>query len=191
MKQRSGRPQRAPRGTVTTHPAFAECQHQLLTEWDHQCNEACGNYPHNTKLRSNKQIFWLCNKCPAGQEHSWSAEPVFFTGHKSGCPICAGHVACRCKSLQVLFPDIATEWDQAKNTGQPRDYTAHSMQLAWWCSPQRGSWQQAIHTRTNSLASRLVRQRRRNQQYMLWLFKLISPVEAFAMAAQLPDSGLR
>ena len=75
LHQQSGCPKCPPKGTVIRHPTFAECQHPLLEEWDDKRNAACGNYPHSTKLRNNKQIFWLWGKCPAGQEHSWSAQP--------------------------------------------------------------------------------------------------------------------
>ena len=151
VSQQTGCPKCANRRTLMTHPTFAECQHPLLAEWDNKRNEAWGNFPYNTTLRSNKQIYWLCNKCPSGQEHSWSVRPADRTSRKqSGCPICSGHVACQCNSLQALFPDIAAEWDHTKNTGQPSDYTASSNRLAWWCSPQRGSWQQQIKARTAS-----------------------------------------
>ena len=159
VSQQSGCPRCAPRGTVTRHPTFAECQHPLLEEWDYKHNEACGNYPHNTKLKSHKQIFWLCKKCPAGQEHSWSAQPYSRTNrHQHGCPICAGHLACRCNSLQALFPTIAAEWDYTNNKGQLSDYTASSTHFAWWCSPERGSWQQTINDRTSNVKQRLKRQ---------------------------------
>ena len=158
VNMQSGCRQCAPRGTVIRHPTFAECQHPLLQEWDHTRNDVCGTYPHNTKLRSGKQIFWLCNKCPAGQEHSWSATPNRRTSSKrSGCPICAGQVACSCNSLQALFPKIAEDWDCDRNIGQPSHYTAHSHHLAWWNSPERGSWQQTIHSRTQGRSHRSVR----------------------------------
>ena len=149
VPEQCGCPKCPPRGAVTRHPTFAKCQHLLLEEWDHKRNEACGNYPRNTTLRSGKQIYWLCTKCPAGQEHSWLAEPNNRTGHKqSGCPICAGHVACQCNSLQALFPDIAAEWDHGRNKSLPSDYTAQSHHLAWWYTPQCGSWQQRVDHRT-------------------------------------------
>ena len=80
------------------HPTFAECQDPhskaVLAEWDHERNALKRNFPHNTSLRSAKQIFWLCNKCPAGQQHSWSAAPYNRTGKmNSGCPFCAGKAA--------------------------------------------------------------------------------------------------
>ena len=138
------------------HPSFAECQDPrgkaCLAEWDHERNAANRNFPHNTRLYSNKKIFWLCSKCPAGQQHSWSAMPNQRSGrHNSGCPFCAGHAACRCNSLQALYPAIATEWDYAKNQSQPSDHTAGSHDVAWWSKPQCGSWKQSINSRTTDV----------------------------------------
>ena len=64
-------------GKCIKHPTLAEWQdphgRALLAEWDHERNAPCGKFPLSTSLKSNKQIFWLCTKCPAGQQHSWSA----------------------------------------------------------------------------------------------------------------------
>ena len=166
VRQQSGCPKCAPRGPVIMHPTFEDCQHSLLAQWDYKRNEACGNFPHNTRLKSGKQIYWLCNKCPAGQEHSWSTTPSSRNRRQQrGCPICAGRVACRCNSLQAFFPEVAAEWDYGKNTGQPSDFTARSDRLAWWYSPQRGSWQQRIRERTDSFT--LLKYRLQNQQQIL------------------------
>ncbi|KAL3153629.1 hypothetical protein ABBQ32_013232 [Trebouxia sp. C0010 RCD-2024] len=133
----------------TKHPTLAECNHPLLEEWDKERNAAQGHFPDNVRLRSNKKIFWLCAKCPAGQQHSWSAQPFSQTGSvRAGCPFCAGQAACACNSLQALCPDTAAEWDYNRSQGQPCEYTASSTFLAWWLTPQRGSWQQTIASRT-------------------------------------------
>ena len=128
---------------------FAECKvpevRALLAQWDHARNAEHGHVSDKVRLQSAKQIFWLCTKCPAGQEHSWPAQPYNrMARNKTGCPPCAGKTACKCNSLQTLWPDIAAEWDYAKNGGQPNDYTAGSKHLACWVCPQRGSWQQSI-----------------------------------------------
>ena len=160
VSKQSGCPHCAYRGAVTRHPTFAECQHSLLTEWDHARNEPCGNYLDNTRLKSSKHIFWLCSNCPAGQEHSWSAPPRSRTDRlQHGCPVCAGKVACKCNSLQELFPATAAEWDYGKNQGRPSEYTAFSAYLAWWYTPQRGSWQQRINARTGYATTKLARQK--------------------------------
>ena len=111
-------------------------------------------------LRSNKQIFWLCPKCPAGQEHSWSAQPFSRTGRlKTSCPFCVGQAACRCNYLQALFPQAAAEWDYSKNQGHPSDYIASSTFLAWWSTPQHASWQQAINSRTQHVQQKRIPER--------------------------------
>ena len=136
------------------HPTIAE-DPALLAQWDHARNAEQGQFPHNIRLKSNKQIFWLCNKCPAGQEHSWSAAPYSRSSRiKPGCPCCAGKAACKCNSLQALYPAIAAEWDHGKNEDQPSNHTAGSRDMAWWSSPQRGSWQQSIHSCTSKVRNR-------------------------------------
>ena len=154
-KKKSGCPKCARRNSSKKnikHPTFAKCQDPqgkaALEEWDHECNAKRDNFPHNTTLRSAKQIFWLCTKCPAGQPHSWPAMPNQRSGSQSGCPFCAGKAACKCNSLQSLYPAIAAEWDQSKNQSQPSDHTAGSHCVAWWSKPQGGSWQQSINSRT-------------------------------------------
>ena len=151
------------------YPTFAESQdpqaRACLAEWDHEKNALQGKFPSNTTLPSSKPIFWLCTKCPAGQKHSWSAKPHNRTSrHQTGCPFCAGQAACRCNSLQTLYPDIAAEWDYAKNASQPSNYTAGSTYLAWWISPQRGSWQQSIDARTSMVKQKAARLKHIHQQ---------------------------
>lgn len=138
------------RSSPGKHPTFAEFRHQLLAEWDHTRNAAQGNYPHNINVKSIKKIHWLCGHCPGGQEHSWSAPPNDRTSrYKPGCPFCAGKAACRCNSLQALFPDMASEWDYSRNKRQPDDIPACSTDSAWWVNAKRGNWKQTIQSRTN------------------------------------------
>ena len=137
----------------------------LLAQWDHPRNAEHGHFPDQVSLKSSKQIFWLCTNCPAGQQHSWPAQPHQRTDpNKSNCPYCAGHAACRCNSLQALYSDIAAEWDHAKNQGTPSDFTASSKRLAWWISPQRGSWQQTIQSRTSQVQQGPARLKRIQQR---------------------------
>ena len=152
-KTKSGCPQCAKAARTAKkvkHPTIAE-DPVLLAQWDHKRNAEHGHFPDSIRLRSNKQIFWLCIKCPAGQQHSWPALPYTRTSHyKTGCPFCAGQAACKCNSLQALHPSIAAEWDHGKNKAQPSDYPSTSGYLAWWSSQQRGSWQQTIKSRAMS-----------------------------------------
>ena len=140
-----------------THPTIIHDPF-LLAQWDHKRNAEQGHFPDKIRLRSNKQIFWLCNMCPAGQQHSWPAMPLKRTARpKSGCPCCAGRAACKCNSLQALYPSIAADWDHGKNQGLPSDYPARSTYLAWWSSLMRGSWQQTVASRSQSIQQRSAR----------------------------------
>ena len=144
------------------HPTFADCQDPhskaLLAEWDHERNALQRHFPHTTRLHSHKQIFWLCHKCPAGQQHSWSATPNSRNNRsKPGCPCCAGKAACKCNSLQTLYPAIVAEWDHSRNDLQPSDYTGSSTSEAWWTNPLRGSWKQSINVRTKEVRLKHVR----------------------------------
>ena len=137
----------------------------LLAQWDHSRNAEQGHFPDRVRLQSAKQIFWLCNMCSVGQQHSWPAGPYNRTGRaKSGCPFCAGHAACKCNSLQALYPSIAAEWDHGKNKSQPCEHTAGSTHMAWWSSPQRGSWQQTIRTRTSNIQKKSVMSKRAQER---------------------------
>ena len=152
----------------TRRPTFAECQdpevRALLAQWDHRRNADENNFPHNTRLRSHKQIWWFCTSCAAKQKHSWSTTASDRTARKLGCPVCAGRAACRCNSLQTLYPDTAAEWDHEKNKRLPSDYPASSHCLVWWSSTQRGNWQQTINSRTNGVYHRIGRLRRIQQR---------------------------
>ena len=163
IRMKSGCPKCADHATTkrSKQPTFTDCQdprgRACLAEWDHKLNAPQGNFPHNTSLKSHKHIFWFCSKCPAGQKHSWSAPPYGrVSPRNAGCPVCAGKAACKCNSLQSLYPDIAADWDYSKNQGQPSGYTASSHRMAWWFSSEQGSWQQEIQVHGKRL--------KRNQQ---------------------------
>lgn len=147
------------------HPTFAESKHFLLAEWDYTRNEAQGTLPSNTTLSSSKKVYWLCQRCPAGQVHSWCASPnnrLSKSRHvRVGCPMCTGRLPCKCNSLQTHFPAVAAQWDCGKNVGTPNDYTMSSHYLAWWVSSERGSWQQTINDRTcgSKQAAKMARSR--------------------------------
>ena len=144
----------------TRQPTFAECNHPLLAEWDHQRNAAAGMTPQNIHLKSNKQVFWLCSKCPAGQEHSYSAPPHSRTKFRrpTGCPCCAGRKACKCNSLHTHFPQLVAEWDFVRNEGTPKD-AAYSHCAAWWVSAEGASWSERI----DACAVRIDRQAQRER----------------------------
>ena len=138
-------------GNYSKQPTFQEVQHTLLHEWDHERNAEDGIYPHNTTLQSGKHVHWVCLECPKGQLHRYQMRAYNRTRKQaSGCPCCASRRACDCNSLAACSPNIAAEWDFAKNDESPADVTLRSHQVVWWSSASRGSWKQRINDRTDS-----------------------------------------
>ena len=136
-------------GTRIKHPTLEASNHPVMLDWDTVTNEMEGLFPNKITLRSQKQVNWVCRNCPLGHIHRYKATPNSRTSRSIGCPICFGMKACKCNSLQTWFPDIAKEWDYAKNKGTPDDYTAQSHKAVWWNATERGSWQQSLHLRTD------------------------------------------
>ena len=143
-------------GSRTSHPTLrgASGDHSLMAEWDKDANEKAGLHPEKIKLRSRIPVNWVCCKCPSGLLHLYKAMPNDRTLKCSGCPYCDGQKACTCNSLQTHFPDLVEEWDFDRNKGNPEDYTAGSNKSVWWKTAKRGSWQQTIHSRTDSRLKR-------------------------------------
>ena len=54
------------------------------------------------------------------------------------------------KSFALLFPNIAEEWDYAKNESlSPEMFSAHSNVKIWWRCKNGHSWKTAIDSRAN------------------------------------------
>ena len=116
-------------------PTFAD---RHPRQWDHKRNAALSNFPNTITEGSAKKIFWLCNKCPAGQQHSWSAQAYSRTGRiQSGCPMCAGQSACMCNSLQACYPDVAAGMTGIMPRTQASLVTTLLAQANWPGGPQR------------------------------------------------------
>ncbi len=143
-------------GSRASHPTLrgASGDHPLMAEWDREANEKAGLHPENIKLRSNIRVNWICCKCPLGLLHLYKATPRDRTQKCSGCPYCNANKACKCNSLQTHFPEMVEEWDFDKNKDTPMDYTAGSDKSVWWKTAKRDSWQQTIHSRTDSRRKR-------------------------------------
>ena len=123
-------------GIQKRHPTLTESQHEMLNVWDWELNDKAGLDPSKLTCCSGRRAHWLCNKCPVGQPHRWQATVShMYTATSrgtSGCPCCVGKQACKCNSLQSLFPRVAAEWDYERNKGTPAEYAAQSNKKVWW-----------------------------------------------------------
>ena len=120
------------------HPTFAECNHPLLSEWDHDTTAEEGLFPKNITLSSHKPVHWVCHQCSLGILHRWVATTNHRTANQSGCPYCSGHAVCKCNSLTAHCPELAQDWDHSKNEAGPDAYTAQSHRSVWWQTASMG-----------------------------------------------------
>ncbi|MEH0110597.1 zinc-ribbon domain-containing protein [Tersicoccus sp. MR15.9] len=99
--------------------------------------------------------------CPEGHA-PYAASIRARTYHGSGCPVCGNERSALMRtaawreengwSLADRFPDVAAEWDGARNgTAVPAGVSASANCFAWWLCPSgHGSYRARVHNRTNS-----------------------------------------
>ena len=126
-------------------PDISQLSPALQSQWDHEKNAHLGSIV--IKPQSNRKVYWTCEKCPDGHRHRWEAKVQHRSNGRS-CPFCSGHKVCPHNSLPGIAPQVAMEWDVAKNPGSPHDYTASSNHRAhWFCDNCGQGWQTRIADR--------------------------------------------
>ena len=120
----------------TLYPELAKQWHPTLNDSTPDCNSA----------HSNKQFAWLCDK-----DHIFYCSPDKRI-RGNGCPYCSSRaLLLGYNDLETVFPNIAREWDYAKNEGTPKDYTHRSTYKASWkCSVCGNEWTMRIRDRSDS-----------------------------------------
>lgn len=115
---------------------------EIANEFDYSIKQVAS--PENVVAGSETELLWLC---PSG--HSYKASAYSRTVKKTGCPFC--------KNLKVIdgendlvthFPEVAAEWDYAKNSKPPSTYSFGSHSKAWFVCSKNHSYQTVIRKRT-------------------------------------------
>ena len=116
----------------------------LLREWDTERNAPLT--PQSVSYGSHTSVWWRC-----GNGHAWKAAVYSRTGG-SDCPYCAGKkVQAGFNDLAAQFPELARQWDYAKNApALPSEVTAGSHRLIWWKCEKGHSWQASVRSRVSS-----------------------------------------
>jgi len=119
----------------------------LAAEW-HEDNPS----PATVALGSNTKHKWRCGV--EACRHVWEAEPRHrLCKLAMNCPECAkrerpGKSHRKHPSLLDGCPELAAEWDEAKNSILPGEVTCGSKRKAWWmCRVCKWSWQATVHQR--------------------------------------------
>jgi len=113
----------------------------IAKQWNYEKNK--NKFPENVLPGSHYKAWWICQK-----GHEWQAT-VKNRVLGRGCPYCAKKLPTQLDNLAVLFPEIAEQWHNEKNTGFfPEDFRAQSNKKFWWRCGHGHEWQARIQDRT-------------------------------------------
>ncbi len=100
-----------------------------MKEWDFARNKDLN--PAKLTAGSNKKAWWVCSVCG----HKWQTAIYHRATKNTGCPncYCGKRAKFRERNLSVTHPEIAEDWDIAKNGGvTPEMFTKNSRYIASW-----------------------------------------------------------
>jgi hypothetical protein len=112
----------------------------LAKEWHVRKNATLT--PKDVTPFSHKKVWWICER-----GHEWQAA----VGHRTygtGCPYCAGKLACDDNCLQTLNPKLAKKWHPIKNGKiTPKDVTVGRNRKVWWICDKGHEWEAVVANR--------------------------------------------
>lgn len=116
---------------------------EVASQWDRTPGVNAGD-PSEVSPGSTRRVQWVC-----GLGHTWRASIQNRTRRGSGCPRCAGNVVNTGQTdLSTVRPDLAAEWDWAKNgTLTPDLVTAKSTRKVNWRGRCGHSWTAPVANR--------------------------------------------
>jgi rubrerythrin len=116
---------------------------EIAKEFDVEKN---GITPDKISPKDTSSYWWRCeNNHP---EFYQSVEHR--VNRKTTCPYCSGRKSvCGENDLGTLFPEIASEWDEKKNSGVlPKDISPYTYNSYWWICPKGHSYKKKVIQRT-------------------------------------------
>ena len=114
---------------------------ELAKEWSEKNEEG----PDVVSPGLGKKRWWKCPKC----HREYQATVHNRTYHHSSCPYCAHLRATPENCLAAVYPEVASEWDEAKNAPlNPTDVLPGTDKSVWWKCKKGHSWRALIYTRT-------------------------------------------
>ena len=119
---------------------------EIAAEWNTEYNDRS---PQEVTPGSTYLAWWSCNR-----NHSFQTRVETRTSKGgTGCPFCAGNrVISGETDLATLYPAIAAQWNQKRNTVNPCDVTSASNRKVWWRCANNHEWRATIANRTRGRA---------------------------------------
>lgn len=114
---------------------------EIETIWDYEKNYPLR--PEHFKQYSNHKAWFIC-----GEGHTTLAQ-VGSKAQGHDCKVCSGQVATEEYNLELLFPEVANEWNYELNNGTPDTYLPFSNEVVFWDCPKcKSTYDNAINDRT-------------------------------------------
>lgn len=101
--------------------------------------------PYTVSKGSKKKATWICTN-----GHLWVAA-IYSITSGTRCPACSGNTTTRSTSLEATHPELAIEWDTARNDRPPAAVSYGSDYRAWWVceADPTHTWRTKVCHRTN------------------------------------------
>lgn len=113
-------------------PSLLSVSHPDIAKgWDHVRNRGNGK---NVPITSTVRYYWVCDNGHSFREAPLSLVEKKLSGIES-CPFCRDEDVikpAKPESLSILYPDIASEWDYAKNKSLPGYVCWNSKRHYYW-----------------------------------------------------------
>lgn len=121
----------------------AKSMSTLLAQWDTERNAPLT--PRGVPYASHRMAWWRC-----AQGHSWRARIASRTQGAADCPYCKGkRVVPGETDLASCFPEVAAQWDAARNGElMPQSLLPSSNRVVWWLCEKNHSYRATVAHRT-------------------------------------------
>ena len=137
---------------ATTHP-------EVLKKWDYEKNNIT---PDEVSYGYSKKVWWVCEK-----GHHYETSVYQFINLKGDkCPICSGkQIMEGFNDLATVYPNLAREWNENKNTIKINKVGRNSNKKVWWVCEKGHEWEATIANRTKGTGCPYCSNRRVLQGY--------------------------
>lgn len=126
---------------ATAENCLAVVNPKLAEQWHSTKNVI---QPNQILPSSGKKFWW---KCKLG--HEWEATLDKRTKGQ-GCPFCKRRKPSVEINLEILYPNIALEWNYEKNNGlKPSEVLPKSTKVVWWVCSKGHEYQSKVYARTS------------------------------------------
>ena len=112
--------------------SIAALHPEITSMWDHDKNAIS---PETVAPTSGRRVSWRCER-----GHLWD--------NTVQATVKSGGYCGKCNSLEIQYPEIARQWDYAKNPDTPLDLAGKSGKLRWFRCDNGHSYRTTVASRT-------------------------------------------